>query len=56
VGRIYGAGFEGEEVRIYYWIRFKFLQWNYKRKYGFDFDEAMKEYGRNVVLREKEDE
>ncbi|HEY3526780.1 MAG TPA: hypothetical protein VGK47_11320 [Nitrososphaeraceae archaeon] len=40
-------------MRIYYWIRAKFQRWNYKRKYGFDIDEAMKEYGRNIILKEK---
>lgn len=42
--------------RLFYWIRAKYRQWNYKRKYGISIDEAMMEYGRHVILTEKQDE
>ena len=43
-------------MRFFYWIRAKFREWNYKRKYGISIDEAMKEYGKYIILSEKVDE
>ncbi len=43
-------------MRLFYRIRAIFRRWNYKRKYGIDIDEAMKWYGRNILITEKKDE
>lgn len=43
-------------MRWWYWVRAKFQRWNYKRKYGISIDDAMMEYGKNVILTEKEED
>jgi hypothetical protein len=43
-------------MRLFYYLRAKFRAWNYKRKYGISIDEAMKEYGKFVLLSEKHKE
>lgn len=43
-------------MRILYWIRSKFREWNYKRKYGITIEEGMLEYGRNIILTKKKND
>lgn len=43
-------------MRLFYWIRAKFREWNYKRKYGITIEEGMLEYGMNVLLTEENNE
>lgn len=42
--------------RIYYFLRAKYQRISYRIKYGIDIDEAMKEYGRNVIITEKKED
>ena len=36
--------------RLFYSIIAKFKAWNYKRKYGIDIEEGIREYGKYVLL------
>lgn len=38
--------------RLFYWLRAKFQRWNYKRKYGINIEDGIKDYGRYVRLTE----
>ncbi len=43
-------------LKIYYkhirFLKFRFVEWQYKRKYGITMGEAMMEFGRNIILTE----
>jgi len=40
-------------MRLFYWLRAKFREWNYKRKYGMTPGEALEEYyGKRVIITE----
>jgi hypothetical protein len=37
-------------MRLFYYLRAKFREWNYKRKYGISIYDALECYGKNVLL------
>lgn len=42
-------------MRLYYFLRGKFREWNYKRKYGVSIHEALNDYGKYMVLSEEKE-
>lgn len=43
-------------MRLFWYLRALFKAWNYKRKFGMDISEGVREYGRWIILTEKKDD